>query len=68
MDWQQVVALAIVAGAAVLFLAAKLRRRKFDFKRDTVCGCSAAGSGPVKSSIVFHARKGGPSEVLVKMR
>ena len=68
MDWQQVAALAIVAGTAGLLLAARLRRRNFNFQRDTVCGCTASGPSAPKGSIVFHARKGGASEVVVKMR
>ncbi|HVV02367.1 MAG TPA: hypothetical protein VHH88_13450 [Verrucomicrobiae bacterium] len=69
MDWQQITALAIVAGTAVLLLARKTRRRKFSLEKDTPCGCSAQGiSGAQKSSIVFHARKGAKPEVLVKMR
>jgi len=68
MDWQQIAALAIVAGTAGLLVAARLRRRKFSFQRDTVCGCTASGPSATKGSIVFHARKGGVSEVVVKMR
>jgi hypothetical protein len=69
MDWQQPAALAIVAVAAVLLLAPRFRRRKFDFKRDTACGCSGnAVEGATKSSIIFHARKGEKPEVVVKMR
>jgi len=68
MNWQQVVSLAVVAVVAGLFLRGYLRRRKFSFARDTHCGCSAAEPAAVKSSIVFHARKGGRSAVTVKMR
>lgn len=74
MDWQQLVALAIVAITAGLFIVARLLaigllgRRKFSFERDTHCGCAASGSSAPQSSIVFHARKGQRPEVLVKMR
>jgi len=68
MDWQQWVSLVIVAVAAGALLAGKFRRRRFSFQQQTHCGCvGAAPSGP-QSSIIFHARKGGKPEVLVKMR
>jgi len=64
MDWQKFAALAIVAVTAGMFLQAKLRKRKFSFERDTHCGCSApTGSG---GSIVFRARKGQRSQIIVK--
>jgi hypothetical protein len=68
MDWQQLVALAIVAGAAVLLAKSRFQRRKFSFERDTHCGCAAAGSSGRQSSIVFRARKGHRPQVFVKMR
>jgi hypothetical protein len=68
MDWQQLVALAIVAMAAGLLAKSRFQRRKFDFKRDTHCGCAASGASARQSSIIFHARKGERREVLVKMR
>lgn len=67
MDWQQLVALVIVAAAAGLLARSRFKRRKFSFERDTHCGCSAGSTGE-RSSIVFHARKGERPEVLVKMR
>ena len=68
MDWQQLVALLIVAVAAALLVWGRVRRRKFQFGRATHCGCSSpAGSAP-KSSIVFHARKGEQPRVVVKMK
>jgi hypothetical protein len=68
MDWQQPTALAIVALSVALLAWSRLRRRKFQFGRDTHCGCSSpAGSAP-KSSIVFHARKGETPQILVKMK
>jgi hypothetical protein len=68
MDWQQLVALAIVAVAAGLLARSRFQRRKFSFERDTHCGCAASGSAARQSSIVFRARKGQRPEVLVKMR
>jgi hypothetical protein len=64
MDWQQIAAFVIVGATAGAFLAAKLRKRKFSFARDTHCGCaSPAGS---KNTIVFHARKGERAQIIVK--
>ena len=68
MNWQQAVSLAIVASVAGLFIWGQFRRRKFSFERDTHCGCSAHGKSEAGSSIVFHARKGGRPEVVVKMK
>ncbi len=68
MDWQQLVSLAIVASAAVLLLGRKLGRRKFSFEQDTHCGCASGSNSFPQASVVFHARKGGRREVLVKMR
>ena len=68
MDWQQLVALAIVAVAAGLLAKSRFQRRKFSFERDTHCGCAVTGSAARQSSIVFRARKGQRAEVLVKMR
>jgi hypothetical protein len=68
MDWQQFVALLIVATAAGCLVWGRLRRRKFQFGRDTHCGCSSPAASGAQSSIVFHARKGGTPTVLIKMK
>jgi hypothetical protein len=68
MDWQQLTALIIVAVTAAIFISYKFRRRKFNFKHDTHCGCAAAGQTPPQGSIVFRARKGQRPEVVVKMK
>lgn len=67
MDWQQVLALLIVASTAALFAWSKLRRKKFSFARDTHCGCSSgtAQIGPAQK-IQFKARKGGRPTVVIK--
>lgn len=67
MDWQQIIALSIVAAAAALLLRGRLRKRKkFSFERDTHCGCSSP-TGP-KQTIIFHARKGEQPRTIVKMK
>jgi hypothetical protein len=65
MDWQEAMALLIVAVTAAAFAWRRFRPRKFDFHRDTHCGCSssAADSPP---SIIFHARKGERSRITVR--
>jgi hypothetical protein len=67
MDWQQIIALAIVAAAAGLLFWGRARRRKFNLQRDTHCGCSSGDAAP-KSTIVFHARKGQRPTVTMKMK
>jgi hypothetical protein len=68
-DWQQPVALLIVAGAAGLLLWGKFRPRQFSFQRDTHCGCGGGGQrSGARPVIVYRARKGQRPEVLVKMK
>lgn len=68
MDWQQIAALLIVALAAGLLAWGRLRRRRFRFGRDTHCGCSGVEKTAPQSSIIFHARKGEPGRITVKMK
>ena len=68
MDWQQLVALVIVASAAGLLGWSTFRRRKFSFEQATHCGCAGVSHGSTRSSIVFRARKGERPEVRVRMR
>lgn len=65
MDWQQAIALGIVALTATLFLARLGRRKK---GLGCGCGCAAAAGTPEKSSLLLRARKGQRREVVVKMR
>jgi hypothetical protein len=68
MDWQEFVALMIVAGTASVFAWARWRGRKFRFGRDTHCGCLSPADAAPRSSIVYRARKGERPEVIVKMK
>lgn len=68
MDWQQLLALLIVATTAALLVWGRVRRRRFKFGRDTHCGCASPGQSASKSSIVFHARKGETPRVIMKMK
>ena len=67
MDWQQLLALLIVACTAGLFIWSKLRRKSFTFEKDTHCGCSSGGKqiGPAQT-IQFKARKGERPQVVVR--
>jgi hypothetical protein len=66
MDWQQVIALAMVGIAAFLLVRSQLRPRPRCGSAGQVCGC-AGGSGPApKGSVVFRARKGERPQVIVK--
>lgn len=62
------ISLVIVALAAGGMLWAKFRKRKFDFHRDTHCGCGTPDQSTTHQSIVFHARKGERPQVIVKKR
>jgi hypothetical protein len=67
MDWQEATALVIVALTAVLFLRARLRRRKGKLPCDAHCGCGNTANPP-KETVVYHARKGERPEIIVKLR
>lgn len=66
MDWQQIVALAIVGIAAFLLVRSQLRPRGHCLSKAGPCGCSATGPAP-KGSITYRARKGERPQVIVKM-
>lgn len=68
MDWQQSVALLIVAVTAGLFILPRLRPRRFNFEHDTHCGCSSKSNGAAPQSVIFRARKGQRSEIIVRTK
>ena len=68
MDWQQLLALVIVAITAGLFLWSNLRRKKFSFAKSTHCGCSSAQLPGPTQTIQFKAKKGQRPTVVVKNR
>jgi hypothetical protein len=68
MDWQEIIALSIVAVTAAIFLAQRFHRKKFNFQRDTHCGCASPSQSTPGSSIIFHARKGERGQVIMKMK
>jgi hypothetical protein len=67
MDWQEAAALSITAITVMIFGLHLSRRRRFRFNRDTHCGCSTGATGGAPR-IVFSARKGGDTRVLVQMK
>lgn len=67
MDWQQLVALLIVAAAGALMVWGRVRRQ-FNFQQNTHCGCTVTAGSPPSGSIIFRARRGCRPEVRVKMR
>ena len=67
-NWQTIASLVIVALAAAGLLWGRFRRRKFDFHRDTHCGCTSPSDSPTHQSILFHARKGQRPQVIVKKK
>ena len=66
MDWQQLLALLIVASTAGIFLWNKFRRRKFSFEKETHCGCGTNRPIGPAQSIQFKARKGERPQVIVR--
>jgi hypothetical protein len=72
MDWQQGLALLIVAGTAAAFLWNRMRPKKFSFEKDTHCGCSSPGQANARAAIgpaqtiQFRARKGERPSIIVK--
>ena len=67
-NWQTIASLVIVVLAAAGLLWGRFRRRKFDFHRDTHCGCSSPAESTTHESIVFHVRKGERPQVIVKKK
>jgi hypothetical protein len=67
-DWQQIIALSIVAATAAAFAWRRFRRRKSSFGCSDHCGCGGENRPVEKSSIIFHARKGERPQVIVKMK
>jgi hypothetical protein len=65
---QTLVALMIVALAVAGLMRGLLRRRKFNFERETLCGCSTPKHSVKESSIVFHARKGERPRIILKAK
>jgi len=66
MDWQQPVALGIVALAAGWLLWRQFRPRKPLSGGHEDCGCAGSSGTGSKGSIVFHARKGERPKIIVK--
>lgn len=66
MDWQQIAALSIVAATALIFLVGKVYRRRVGKGKGSSCLCPGMGTTSSSQSVVFHARKGQRSEIIIK--
>jgi hypothetical protein len=66
MDWQQMVALMIVGITALLFLRARVRRRKAALPCGQSCGCGTAMPDSNPPRIVYRARKGEQPQIIVR--
>jgi len=66
MNWQQAVSLGIVSVTAAVFLWRRLRPRKFNFERDTHCGCAAGRNHSPPPRVIYRARKGERPQVILK--
>jgi len=67
MDWQETLALSLVAVTAVVFAGQLFRRKGLGKRRGATCGCVTAprlGSTPV--TIVCRSRRGEPSRWIVR--
>jgi hypothetical protein len=60
-------ALSIVAGTAAVFVWRRVHSRRFNFQRDTHCGCSSS-SDARPPSVTYRQRKGEQPQVIVKMK
>jgi len=64
MDWQEMVALAIVAVTAGLFVRERFRPKGIGAKRG--CGCTGASGGAASMPrILYRARKGERAQLIV---
>ena len=66
MDWQQLISLAIVAGAAALLLWGKLRPHRGLARSHNHCGCSRMASESPGTALRYEARKGQRARLIVR--
>lgn len=66
MNWQDYIAIGLVAGVVICFIWNGLRPNKGLSSGKKCSGCPATASGPVRGSVVLKARKGGPVQVIEK--
>jgi hypothetical protein len=67
MEWQETMALVIVAATAVVFAWRGFRSRKSGLPCDSGCGCSSAAEPDRRrAGTVLQARKGQPSRLRIK--
>ena len=66
MDWQQIIALAIVAVTAGLMAWFRFRPRRLGRGHGACCGCSSGADSVPRETVVFHARKGERPQIIVR--
>jgi hypothetical protein len=64
-DWQQAIALGIVAVTAALLVRSRLQRGKSKLPCDAGCGCSHAATPP-RETVTYRTRKGERPQIIVK--
>ena len=65
MDWQQPVALGIVAVTAIFLGWSQLRQRK-TFEKSLPCGCGKGRTGLKPASILIQSRRGEPQKIIFR--
>jgi hypothetical protein len=66
MNWQQAVSIGIVTLTAVLFWRGRFGSRKFQFSRQTHCGCGSGRKGAAPAGVIYRARKGQRPQIILK--
>lgn len=66
MDWQEAVALTVVAATAALLLWGRFRPRRGSFSKASHCGCATPSLTAQAPIITYHARKGQRPVVIVR--
>jgi len=67
MEWQETLALLIVAATATVFGLRSFKSRKGGLPCDSGCGCSSGSvSGQKQPVTVLQARKGQPARLRIK--
>jgi len=69
MDWQEAIALTIVAATSVLFFWQQVRLRRATFgkhPKQLACGCAAATPSSTTPIITYHAKKGARPVLIVR--
>ena len=66
MDWQQIIALAIVAVTAGLMAWFRFRPRRWGHSHGACLGCSSMAGSVGRETVVLRARKGERPQIIVR--